>query len=61
MKTKIVRKEFKGRPLLSIVQTQDNGKPLDAFPIMSFGIKKAEYIVKHLDEIKAFIEDNKNE
>lgn len=46
--------EFKGNPVLSIFEVDDKGdkKP---YPF-SFGKKKAQAIIKHLEEIRTFAE-----
>jgi len=49
--------EFKGRKILSIYAVQKNtGKNIR---IASFGVNKAIAIIDRIDDIKAFIERNK--
>lgn len=46
MKTTVT--EFKGKPVFGI--TQDDGRI-----VVSFGVKKAEAILTHIEEIKKFV------
>lgn len=48
------KSEFKGNAILSIFEVDDKGEK-KAFPF-SFGKKKAQSIIKHYEEIKAFAE-----
>ena len=50
--------EFKGHKTFSIWMEYENGNKI---PAISFGVKKAESILKHLEELKQFIEENKGE
>jgi hypothetical protein len=47
--------EFKGKPLLILKRNED-----DKYPF-SFGLGKARMIVEHLEDIKKFVEDHKQE
>ena len=49
------KSRFKGYPVLEIRWMED-----DPYP-MKFGMKKAELIVEAIDEIKKFVEENKEE
>ena len=42
--------EYNGKPLLGLYRNED-----DPFGF-KFGLKKAEMILKHIDEIRAFVE-----
>lgn len=55
LKTEIEKSTFKGSPVISIWEVKEDGTRKD-FPLISFGKKKAEEIVKHIDEIKSFVE-----
>lgn len=45
--------KYKGRPVLCLRQSDE-----DKFPF-SFGLKKAEMILDHLEDIKKFVAENK--
>jgi len=47
--------EYQGRPVL-VIKNSDQ----DKYPFQ-FGLKKAMLIVEHFEDIKKFIEDNKEE
>ncbi len=47
--------EYKGHKTIALVE---EGKTDDKFPF-SFGLKKAKLILANFEEIKKFIEDNK--
>jgi hypothetical protein len=59
--TKVFIEEFKGSPVFVIKELDENGIPKETKygPFLSFGIKKANAIVEHLEELKKFVEDNK--
>lgn len=49
----IERSEFKGKPVLILKRNEE-----DKYPF-SFGISKARLIMENIDEIKKFVEENK--
>ena len=53
-KTIAEKSEFKGNPVLSIFEIDEKGEK-KAFPF-SFGKKKAQAIIKHLEDIRTFAE-----
>lgn len=48
--------EYKGSPTITIHEVDEEGKR-KAYPF-TFGVKKAKLIVKHIEDIEAFAEDN---
>lgn len=56
IKTEITHGEYKGSPTIMIHELDDEGnrKP---YPF-TFGTKKAKMIVKHIEDIEAFAEEN---
>lgn len=56
--TEVDFSEYKGNPTIAIYEVDDKGvrKP---YPF-SFGVKKAELILKHIEEIKKFVEVSTN-
>jgi len=48
--SEVREKEYNGKPLIGIFRNVD-----DVFGFQ-FGVKKAELVLKHIDEIKAFVE-----
>ena len=49
--------EYKGYPTLSICYMRDEEEKT----LISFGVKKAEAICDHIDEIRVFAEKNRKE
>jgi len=49
--------EYKGFPVLSINYMKDD----EERTLISFGVKKAEGILEHSDEIAKFVEENSRE
>lgn len=47
------RSEFKGNPMIVLAVSEN-----DRFPFQ-FGMKKAQLIVEHFEDIKKFIEENR--
>lgn len=56
VKTEITHGEYKGSPTIMIHEVDDQGnkKP---YPF-TFGVKKAKMIIKHIEDIEAFAEEN---
>jgi hypothetical protein len=54
MKSEIELTKFKGADVFTIWEVDENGER-KKFPIISFGKKKGEAIVKHLKELKDFV------
>ena len=51
----VERSEFKGKPVLILKRSEE-----DKYPF-SFGLSKARLIVEYIDEIKKFVDENKQE
>ena len=51
--TKVVIGDFKGNPIFSVFEF--DGEEQAAYPLVSFGIKKAKALLEHLDEMKEWI------
>lgn len=49
----IEESEFKGQPVITIWETDDEGKKKQ-FPVISFGKKKAKILVDNIKEIQDF-------
>ena len=56
IETEVTYGEYKGSPTIAIHELDENGnrKP---YPF-TFGVKKARMIIKHIEDIEAFVEDN---
>ena len=52
--TKAVEDEYNGNKFLAIKNVDDNGKVSEK-NIIGFGIKKAEAILDHIEEVKAWV------
>ena len=55
--TYIKEGEYKGYPTLSICYMRDD----EERTLISFGVKKAEGILEHIDDIRKFVDDNQKE
>lgn len=55
MKTKAFLENFKGHDIVAIWGVDDAGNKVGKYPIISFGVKKAEAILANLDVIKQFV------
>lgn len=55
--TYIKEGEYKGYPTLSICYMKDDEEKT----LISFGVKKAEGICEHIDDIRKFVDDNQKE
>jgi|688.fasta_scaffold2137334_1 hypothetical protein len=53
MKTEIELTKFKGADVFTVWEVDENGER-KKFPVVSFGRKKGEAILKHLEELKSF-------
>lgn len=58
MKTKAVESMYGKHPMIAIHDETESGAISDK-SIIQFGLKKAEAILAHIEEIKAFVERNK--
>ena len=54
MRTEIELATFKNSPVFTIWEIDENGER-KKFPIISFGKRKGEAIIKHLQELKNFV------
>lgn len=53
MKTKLEISSYKGSPVFTIWEIDDNGEK-QKYPVVSFGKKKGEAILKYLPELEKF-------
>lgn len=56
--TKSQTGEYKGSPVFKIFEVREDGAIRDV-PTISFGVRKAELIIKHLKELEQFVKENK--
>jgi len=56
METKATFEEFKGHPVLVVRSLTEKGKDGKGRVLVSFGTKKAQYILNHIEDVKKFIE-----
>lgn len=54
METRIDMSEYKGQPIMSIVDSRETTYPTR----IGFGVKKAKMLLANLNAIKAFVEAN---
>lgn len=56
---KCVEDEFKGNKILKIIKIDEEGNEVEKYgTIVSFGFKKAAYIVENIEEIRKFVQEN---
>jgi len=53
LKTEVETGEFKGNPVLTIHEIDKHGERVK-YPVLAFGKKKAQAILKHIKEIEEF-------
>jgi len=56
--TKVLPNEYKGHKLFAIFEVDEADEPIKQYPLISFGKKKAQAILKHLDELRDFVQEN---
>lgn len=56
LQTEIEIGEFKGNPTITIYELDNDGNRRP-YPL-TFGTKKAKLIIKHIEDIEAFVEGN---
>lgn len=57
-KTEVRTTTFANKPLIQIKEFDCDGEEVEK-SLIQFGIKKAEAVIKHIEEIKKFVADNK--
>lgn len=55
--TKVVPNEYRGHTLFSVFEFDKEGNQSE-YPVISFAVNKAKVILKHLDELKKYVDDN---
>ena len=72
MDTKRFENSFKGNPMFSVYEVDNNGdkkkkfdpntgKPVEPKPLLNLGLKKAMILLSHVEDLKSFVNDNKGE
>ena len=56
--TLVFEGEYNNKKMFEIHEVDDTGTKSGPFPVVKFGIKKAKAILKHIDELKKFVEEN---
>ena len=54
--TQIFRDSFQGKPIFAIWEVDSSGRKKGKYPVVSFGLKKAQAIQKHCNELNRFIQ-----
>lgn len=54
-KTKVFIETYKGHEIIAIWAVDPCGNKTGKFPVISFGLKKAEAVVTHLEEIRKIV------
>ena len=60
-KTKIFVEKFKGYDCFSVWPVDESGNKIGQYPILSMGAKKAAAVLKHMDELKGFVDSHAKE
>lgn len=60
-KTKAFVGEFKGHKTFGVWEVDNSGQKTGKFPIVSVGIRKAEALATHMEELGQFVTDNKSQ
>lgn len=56
--TEVFDESYAGKPVLAIREVDEIGTKYGVYPVISMGLKKAKAVIKHIDEIKKFVEEN---
>jgi hypothetical protein len=59
MRTKVFNEHFKGYPMFSVWEVDDNDQKVGSYPLFSMGSKKAIALLKHIDDFMHFAEKAK--
>lgn len=55
METKVLKNDYKGNQMFSIYEFDEEGNK-NFRPLVNMGVKKASLILKHLEDLKKFLE-----
>jgi len=60
VETKVLPNTYINKPLFSIFDVDAEGEKTDpkGRPVVSFGIKKAQHVIAHLEELKEYVIEN---
>ena len=58
METKVFDDKYMERPMFTVWEVDENGHKVGERPKFSCGVVKAQFILKHENEIKEFVEKN---
>lgn len=56
--TKVFNETYNGQPMFAIWPVNAEGTKSGAFPVISIGKKKAKALIKHLEELKKYVEES---
>lgn len=61
--TKVIENEWNGKPMFSIFIVDEDGNKVPDFtgktrPVLNMGIRKAQHLIVHLEELKAYVLEN---
>lgn len=59
--TRVVPNKFKSREMFSVFKEEDleGDQPREgAYPVVSMGLRKAQAVLDHIEELKKYVEDN---
>lgn len=54
--TKVFIEEFKGSKIFSVFQVDEQGNKAEDRPVVGIGMRKAKALVKHLNELKNWVD-----
>ena len=55
MPTKVFLSTFNKKPIFEIWRVDEKGEKIDKYPVISFGLTKAESIIEHMEEILEWV------
>lgn len=58
--TKVLPDDFNNKPMFAIFEVDEDGEKTNpkGRPVVSMGIKKAQHLIVHLEELKEFVTEN---
>ncbi len=60
-KTAVFVEDYKGKPTFGIWNVDADGDKVGDYPLIAFGLKKAEALIDHRDELEEYVQDLHNE
>jgi len=60
-KTYVIEQKYKGTKTIAIFKGEEDDHEEGSFPVVAFGLTKAKAIIKHYDDIKAWVKSQERD